>query len=173
MIIIKEGKLNVTIGEVSKVLGKGSIAVFMPGEEHLHYNTGDTPATYYVIMFKAREPFGKDSISPGSFMIDFDELTFHPHDKGGLWEYYRRSTSMFKYAEMHVTKLNANIKSHEPHTHGAAEIILMISGNSEMQIDDLLYQGTTGDLFYLESDVPHAIRNTGDEPCMYFAFQWK
>ena len=106
-------------------------------------------------------------------MIDFNELEFKPHDKGGIRNYYRRATSMFDYADVHVATLNANVKSHEPHIHSAAEIVLMISGNAVMQIGNDFYQGTAGDLFYLESDVPHAIQNNGDESCMYFAVQWK
>jgi (S)-ureidoglycine aminohydrolase len=175
MILIKEGKLQVTLGNESKILGPGSVVLIMPGDEHGLYNVGDTPATYYIIQFKSRKPLNTDrgKSGGGSVMIDFDELEFKPHDKGGIRNYYRRPTSMFDSAEMHVTTLRENIQSHEPHTHGAAEIVLMISGNSIMQIGDSFYQGTAGDLFYLESQVPHAIQNTGDEPCMYFAFQWE
>ena len=75
--------------------------------------------------------------------------------------------------EMHVTNLNGNIKSHEPHTHRAAEIILMIKGNTEMEIDGENYQAKAGDLFIVESEVSHAIRNLGTEQCQYFAFQWE
>lgn len=175
MIIIKEGELKVTLGEESKILGAGSVVVIMPGDEHSIYNAGETSATYYILKFKSRKPVNKErgATAGGSFMVDFSELEFKPHDKGGLWNYYRRSTAMFEYAEMHVTKLNGNIKSHEPHTHGAAEIVLMISGTSEMQINDKFYKAVAGDLYYLEANEPHAIQNTGDESCMYFAFQWE
>jgi (S)-ureidoglycine aminohydrolase len=175
LIIIKEGSLKVTLGEESKILGPGSVIMALPGDMHSIYNPDTIPATYYIIRFKSRKPpdimLGETEGS--SFMVDFTHLEFKPHDKGGLWNYYRRGTSMFEYAEMHVTKLNPEIKSHEPHTHGAAEIVLMISGQAEMEINNKVYSATSGDLFYLESEVPHAIRNTGDEPCMYFAFQWE
>ena len=175
MIIIKEGKLKVTVANKSKILGAGSIAVIMPGDKHEFCNAGDIPATYYIFKFKGREPINSDrgKNEGGSFMIDYNKLEFNPHDKGGIRNYYHRATSMFDYTEMHVTTLNGNIQSHEPHTHRAAEAVLMISGNAGMQIAGKFYKGTAGDLFYLESEVPHAIQNMGNEPCMYFAFQWE
>ena len=75
--------------------------------------------------------------------------------------------------EMHVTQLDRKIASHEPHTHNASEIILMIEGKSEMTIDGKIYQGTKGDLFLMKSNEPHAISNIGDTPCRYYAFQWE
>jgi (S)-ureidoglycine aminohydrolase len=75
--------------------------------------------------------------------------------------------------EMHVTTLNEGLKSHDPHTHRPAEIILIIEGNTEMQIGDDFYQGTQGDLYFVASEVPHAIRNTGKSACSYFAFQFE
>jgi len=80
---------------------------------------------------------------------------------------------MSKRFEMHVTTLNVGIKSHEPHTHRAEEIVLMINGNTEMEIGNGLYKGTDGDLYFLGSNIPHAIKNIGTEPCMYFAIQWE
>jgi len=28
-------------------------------------------------------------------------------------------------------------------------------------------------VIFLESEIPHALNNTGDTACEYFAFQWK
>ena len=74
---------------------------------------------------------------------------------------------------MHVTTLNEGIKSHEPHTHRAEEIILVIDNKTEMQIGSDFYKGVTGDIYYVASNIAHAIRNDGVGPCMYFAFQFE
>ncbi len=42
-----------------------------------------------------------------------------------------------------------------------------------MQIGDGFYKGTDGDLYFLDSSVPHRIKNIGTEPSMYFAIQWE
>jgi (S)-ureidoglycine aminohydrolase len=74
---------------------------------------------------------------------------------------------------MHVTTLKEGLKSHEPHTHRAEEIVLMIDNKTEMQIGDRFFKGGAGDIYYLGSNVPHAIRNDGKGTCTYFAFQFE
>ena len=39
LIIIKEGQVKVTLKDTSKVLGPGSIALFLPGDEHGLFNS--------------------------------------------------------------------------------------------------------------------------------------
>jgi len=80
---------------------------------------------------------------------------------------------MQKYFEIHVTTLKEGLRSHDPHTHRAEEIVLMIEGDTEMQIGEKFYKGKTGDFFYLGSNVLHAIRNEGTKSCMYFAIQFE
>jgi len=176
LVIIREGKLKISIGDKSKTMGPGSLAFLIPGEELGVENTGDTKCIYYVFKFMAK----KDSINlqrtkdaGGSFFIDFDETKLNPHDKGGVRQYFNRSTAMMQRFDIHVTTLKAGLKSHNPHTHKAEEIVLMIDGNAEMQIADSVKKTTTGDLIYLESMVPHAIKNDDTKPITYFAIQWQ
>jgi (S)-ureidoglycine aminohydrolase len=154
----------------------GSIVWMMPGEKCTVSNNGKTTASYLLINMNSRNATklqrGKDA--GGSFIIDFKEQEFKSHDKGGIRNYFRdRSSAMFGFTEMHVTTLNPQIKSHEPHTHRAAEMVIMLSGDTEMQIGDQFYKAQTGDFYFLDSNVSHAIRNTGNEACMYLAFQWE
>ncbi len=175
LIIIKEGQLQVTVKDSSKTLGPGSVALFVPGDEHGLLNTGNTKASYYVLRYKSKAPADivRSKNAGGSFTINFNDVVFKPNDKGGRRNYMNRATAMIKRLEMHVTTLNPGMKSHDPHTHAAEEIILMIKGNGVEQIADSRQPASTGDLIYLSSNIPHAIENTGTEPCMYFAFQWE
>jgi glyoxylate utilization-related uncharacterized protein len=106
-------------------------------------------------------------------MVNYDTLAFHPHDKGGVRRYFNRPTAMCPYFEMHVTTLNEGMKSHDPYTHVAEEIILMMQGNTEEQIEEGFHPATMGDVIFLASGIPHAIRNTGTGQAQYFAFQWR
>jgi len=74
---------------------------------------------------------------------------------------------------MHVTTLNPDSNSHAPHTHPAKEIIVMMKGNSEMQIGGKIFKGKEGSVYFMESNVLHGIRNTGTTPCTYFAIQFE
>lgn len=175
LIIIKEGELTVTIEGRTKTLGPGSVALMMPGDEHGFENKGDTPATYYVMRYDSREPVNRERgrQAGGSFWIDWKEVAFQPHGKGGIRRMFDRATAMTRRFEMHVTTLNEGLWSHPPHTHRAAEILLMIEQSARESIDGKLYPATVGDLIFLESNVPHAIQNTSQGKCTYFAFQFE
>ena len=175
MIIIKEGEVKVSLKQENKVLVPGSTVLVMANDEYKIENVDNAGTTYYVFLYKSKAPpdVERGIATGGSFITDWNDLEFHPHDKGGLWQYFSRPTSMTKRFDIHVTSLNAGIKSHEPHTHRAAEIVLIIKGNTEMYIDNRFYKGTSGDLYFLGSNVLHAIQNIGAEPSMYFAIQWE
>lgn len=175
LIIIKEGKLTVTISGKTKTLGAGSIALMMPGDEHGFENKEDAPATYYVMRYESRQPkdIERGKKAGGSFWVDWNEVAFKPHDKGGIRRMFDRATAMTKRFEMHVTTLNEGLWSHPPHTHRAAEILLMIDHTAQESINGKLHPATTGDLIFLESNVPHAIQNTTKGTCTYFAFQFE
>lgn len=175
LIIIKEGQLTVTLAGKTKTLGAGSIALMMPGDEHGFENKGDTPATYYVMRYESKEPQDRErgQKAGGSFWVDWNEVAFQSHDKGGVRRFFDRATAMTKRFEMHVTTLNQDLWSHPPHTHRAAEILLMINQTAQESISGTMHTATAGDLIFLESAVPHAIQNTSRGSCTYFAFQFE
>lgn len=109
----------------------------------------------------------------GSMLLDWESLEFKLHNKGGRRNFFDRKSAMSERIEMHATTLNPGIKSHEPHTHAPAEIVIMMDGTTEMEIGDNIYPGIVGDVYFLGSNIPHAIRNTSDKSCMYLAFQWE
>ena len=175
LVIVKDGQLRVTIGEEQQVLGPGSIALALPGDEHGFENAGETPATYYVFRYRSKKPMdarrGQDA--GGSFMVNWNDVEYKTHDKGGRRQHFDRATTMFERFEMHVTTLNAGLQSHPPHTHDPEEFILVLEGDVEEYIDAKTYPGTAGDLVFLASQSLHGITNTGDTPATYFAFQWE
>lgn len=175
LIIVKEGVLNIQIGDLTQAIGPRSVAIILPGDPYLLGNRSSNVVTYYDFSFESvnKPDPQRGTNGGGSIMIDWKDLEFHPHDRGGVRNYYDRETTMCRDFEMHVTTLNGGIKSHEPHTHRAGEFLLMIQGNTEMEIGDAVFQATGGDLYFMESEISHGIRNLGSEPCMYFAFQFE
>ena len=175
LLIIKEGALTVTIEGKSRTLGAGSVALMLPGDEHGFVNDGDVPATYYVMRYQSAAPANRERgrQAGGSFWIDWQELAFQPHDKGGIRRLFDRATTITRRFEMHATTLNQGLWSHPPHTHRAAEILLLLTGSARESINGTLHPATAGDLIFLESNVPHAIQNTGAGPCTYLAFQFE
>lgn len=174
LIIVKEGLINVTLKNKTRRLGAGSIALAMPGDEHGINNAGTGNATYYILKLKSRGPVnsGRAAEAGGSFAVNWDTVGVQKTDRGERRNIFDRATSQFSRFEMHVTTLNAGQVSHAPHTHRAEEAVLIKSGKATMQIGDKFYPASAGDLVFLTSGVLHALRNAGDAPCTYFAFQW-
>lgn len=175
LILIKEGNIQATINDTTKVLGPGSILFIVAGDEQSFKNISDKPATYYVLTFKGRKPvsISRGKEGGGSFIKDWKDIAVTKTDKGESRQIFDRPSSMFERFDMHATNLNAGMISHPPHTHRAEEIILMIKGNVQMQIGENFYNSTAGDVIFLEANVPHALKNTGSEQCSYFAIQWR
>jgi (S)-ureidoglycine aminohydrolase len=175
LIIVKEGKVKVTINGVSNILGPGSIAYAIPGDNHGIENAGTVPAIYYVFKYKSKLPMdlARAKQNGGSFMINWDTVKVAKTEKGQRREFFNKPTSQLVKFEMHTTALNAGLDSHAPHTHREEEIILILRGNVTMHIGNSFYKAGPGDVVFLASGVPHALKNTGSEQCEYFAFQWR
>ncbi|MFC5626033.1 cupin domain-containing protein [Algoriphagus winogradskyi] len=171
ILIIKEGEVKATLDGKSKTLGANSVVVLMPGDQAKFTSTSEG-AAYFQMAYTSKGIDMKRGKKAGSEIFDYSELEFKEHDRGGIRDYFHRETSMCPYYEMHMTNLNPGIKSHEPHTHLATEIVIMIEGETEMEIGNQKYLGKAGDVYFLGSSVPHAIRNTGNEQTRYLAFQW-
>ncbi|MCB0842704.1 MAG: cupin domain-containing protein, partial [Bacteroidetes bacterium] len=174
IIIIKEGQLKASFGKKEKTLGANSVFVLLP-EEKGKIESVSSKAVFYKMNYQSRKPQDKKrgKKNGGSFTIDFNDLEYREHDRGGVRSYFRKATTMCPYYEMHVTNLNPGVKSHEPHTHNASEFIIMIEGETEMEIGDKVFTAKAGDIYFAPANVPHAIRNTGSTQAMYFAYQWE
>ncbi|WP_373512031.1 cupin domain-containing protein [Persicitalea sp.] len=174
LIIVKEGELTVTIGGKTETLETGSVALIMPNDEHAFENKGNQPVTYYVMRYTAAQPdTEEDAKTRQSFVKHWQGMEYKAHDKGGRRNVFDQKTAQAERFEMHITTLNEGLMSHPPHTHKAAEILLLIQGQAEESIDGKWIPANVGDIIFLQSEVPHAIRNTGKGACTYFAFQFE
>ena len=175
LVIVKEGQIKITIKGQSKVVGPGSVGFAMPGDEHGFENAGSTPATYYVLKYKSKLPMNAERAAQngGSFILNWNDLPMAKTEKGGRREFFNKPTSQLQKFEMHTTALNPGLDSHAQHTHKEEEIILILRGNVTMHIANEFHKAAPGDVVFLSSGIPHALKNTGNEQCEYFAFQWR
>ncbi|MCB9208664.1 MAG: cupin domain-containing protein [Ignavibacteriales bacterium] len=175
LLIFKKGKSKLSFGNDEKVLDPGSISIIYAGEKYQIENVGNDNAEFYLFNYKSIDPMNKErgNEDGGSFVVDWNDVEFTQHDKGGVRQYCERATEMLKYFSLHVTTLNPGINSHEPHTHTCDEMVIMIEGSTEMQIGNEHFNGNDGDVYFLGANIPHAINNVGKESCMYYAFHWE
>ncbi len=174
LVIVKEGKLKVTIGDSNKILGPGGLALIAAGDKQTFQNASANPVTYYIISFKSKDGVNieRGKQGGGSFIKDWNEFEVKKTDKGESRPIFDRPSSMFKRFDVHATGLNPGFASHAAHTHRAEEILLMIKGTGEMQIGETFHKAIPGDIIFVNAKVPHAIKNTGKEQNGYFAIQW-
>jgi (S)-ureidoglycine aminohydrolase len=173
--IIKKGTLNVRLKDSSVLLPAGSVLVVIPGENFSISNLQTEACDYYTMKYRSKLPTDKERAknTGGSIVSNWNQISYKPHDKGGRRDFFERATAMMKRLEIHVSTLNPGLKSHEPHTHKAEEIVLMMEGTTEMQIGEKFFKGKEGSIFFLGSNIPHAIRNEGITPSTYFAIQFE
>lgn len=171
LIIVKEGKVRVTIAGKTKILESGGVAMAMPGDLHETVNAGTAKATYYLLKYTKQKLNSAKIIS--SLMVDWNEANVEKTDRGFRRQQFNQPTVLFQQFDMHATTLNQGQVSHAPHTHIQEEIIIVRKGNIEMQIGDTFTKAVPGDLIFLNSQVSHALKNVSKGACEYFAFQWK
>jgi len=173
--IIKKGTLDVTKGDSSYSLSKGSILVLLPGDILSIQNKQTNSCDYFVMKYRSNllPDSERGQKAGGSIVKNWNDVAFKPHDRGGVRTFFERPTAMLKRLEMHVTTLNAGLKSHAPHTHAAKEIIVMMQGDTEMLVGEKTFKGKEGSVYFLESTILHGITNVGAAPCTYFAIQFE
>lgn len=173
--IIKTGPVQVLINESRlTTLDRGSVICVLPGDALRLINSSNDPVEVYEMSYvsKANINIERGKNAGNSFTMNWKDMVFKPHDKGGVRQLFDRQTAMLNRFDIHVTQLNEGFNSHAPHTHKNEEIILMLEGNAEMQIGDQHQKANPGDVVMLTSNIPHNLTNIGKNACLYFAIQW-
>jgi len=175
LLFIKEGTLRIELDDSTSTIGNRSLVLLMPGEKYSFQNVTTDTAYYFLMKYRATKPVdqARGKSSGGSAVFDWNKVPFKAHDRGGRKDFFNRPTAMCKRFEMHTTSLKEGLNSHDPHTHRAEEIVLILEGKTEMQIGDKFYKANAGDLYYLGSNVLHGIHNDGSGMCTYYAFQFE
>lgn len=174
VIIVKEGLMKVTVEGTSTLLGAGGVILLMPQQMHSLQNAGDSPLTYIVMRYRSKKTMNieRGQLAGGTLTLNADSLTFKTSARGGGRAYFDRATAMCERFEMHVTQLDNKGPSHKPHAHVETEIIMVISGKTEMTIAGKEYKAAAGDFYIMNSQSTHGVRNATNKPCSYFAFKW-
>jgi len=171
--IIKYGPVHVELNGVSHDLDKGSVVFLLPGDDVVFQNKRKDDVEIYEMQMASTNPDLTRGKSAGpSFVMDWFDMNFKPHDRGGVRQLFDRKIVMSPRFDIHITTLNPGLSSHPPHTHKTEEIILMIDGEGEMVLGTSKQKIITGDAAWVESNIPHNITNIAKRPAVYFAIQW-
>lgn len=174
LIIIKTGNIQVTVNDTAKTYGPNSIALILPGDKVGFKNETKQPVTWFVLTYQSTNPAdSKRGHNAGpSFIKEWNTLKVSSSTKSDVRAAFDRPTNMFGRFEVHATSLNPGYASHDPHTHRAEEVILMLSGEVQEHIGTEKYMAKAGDCIYLSSGVLHGPKNIGSVKSTYYAIQW-
>ncbi len=173
LLIVRSGSVTIHFGDSTFLLTANSVAVLMPGETYSLSNAATTAADFFTMKYRSKKP--ADAQSGGtSFVKIWENIPFKANNNGGgRRDFFERPTVLQKRFEMHVTTLKEGLRSHDPHTHRAEEIILIIDGETEMQAGNVVIKTAAGGFYYLGSNVLHGIKNIGTKSSTYFAIQFE
>lgn len=173
LIVVKSGTIKLTVGDSSKTVGPGSLALVLAGDKMTFENNTTGPVSWYAMNYQTKlEDIKRGHDAGPSFIKDWNTLKVGKSAKGETRNVYDRPTTMFERFDVHATLLNNGFNSHDPHTHRAEELILMIDGECQFQIGQEKFMAQNGDAVLMGSKVLHASQNTGSKPCSYYAIQW-
>jgi (S)-ureidoglycine aminohydrolase len=171
--IIKYGPVHVELNGVHHDLDKGSVVFLLPGDDVVFQNKRKDDVEIYEMQMASTQPdLARGKAAGPSFVMDWFDMNFKPHDRGGVRQLFDRKIVMSPRFDIHITTLNPGLSSHPPHTHKTEEIILMIDGEGEMVLGTTKQKIITGDAAWVESNIPHNITNIAKRPAVYFAIQW-
>lgn len=177
LIVVKEGHVRVTIAGESKVLGPGSVALALAGDEHGLANAGAGPATYYILQLQSRAGFSAPAEPAKRFakslLLDQEAVPRVVNPRGGWRGFFDGGTGTLRLCELHETTLIGGVQNHPVHTHAAEEMVIMLEGHVNLQINGQDYVGWPGDVYFIAAHEPHTLFTLGSGQSRYFAFQWQ
>jgi (S)-ureidoglycine aminohydrolase len=173
LIIVKSGSLKISFNGSTYKLTANSVAILLPGQKYSIRKTGKGAVEFFAMKYTSKKP-ADEKRGGNSFVKIWENIPFKPNNNGGgRRDFFEQPTPMQKRFEMHVTTLKEGLKSHEPHTHRAEEIVWILEGETEMQLGGGIVKTAMAGFYYLGSNVSHAIKNIGTKPATYFAFQFE
>ncbi len=174
LIVVKSGSLKLILKDTAQIVGPGSIALVLAGDKIRFENQSDKPASWYVINYQSVNAVNLERAKAAgpSFIKNWDQLKVNKSPKGETRALFDRATTMFERFEIHATALNPDYASHDPHTHRAEEIILMLKGSVLETIGTETKTAIASDCIYLASGILHRPINNSTEQCYYLAIQW-
>ena len=110
--------------------------------------------------------------------VDLQSHIYHPDqstnlngkEKKGGRIFFGKDHSGFEL-EMHETVLGPGIESHPPHRHVHEEIMVILEGKLETNVEGKKEVADRGDIVYFGSNQSHNVRNGGEIPVRYYVLE--
>jgi quercetin dioxygenase-like cupin family protein len=176
MLLIKEGKVEVSINGQVHPAGPGSLIFFASHDPHNLTNVGDTPATYYVINFctdlvhtVADKPALEQAV-PGmlpSSVTDCDSLKQTKTATGSRSSVVDSPTLTFVRLSSHITTLDAGQSTAPDIVDPGDELFVLKTGQLEATVNGITSRINAGSFFYCAPNDKRTFKNIGTTSAAY------
>jgi quercetin dioxygenase-like cupin family protein len=176
IILLMEGNLDVSINGQKRHAGPGSLIFLASNDAHNLINTGDKPATYYIVDFYtdlvqtvADKPAAEQAV-PGmlpSSVIDCNSLPATPTPTGSRVSVVHSPTLTFLALDSHITILNAGQSTQANMIDSGDEVVVLKSGQVEVTVNGIASRMNAGSLWYWVPNDKRTVRNIGTTPAIY------
>ena len=95
------------------------------------------------------------------------------HPFGVQHIYYQGPTDMLQAFEGGSLSLAPGMEPHPPHKHPDEEIMIVTEGSGEISVEGEITAVGPGSMMYTGANKLHGVRNTGDEPLLFYYFKWQ
>jgi mannose-6-phosphate isomerase-like protein (cupin superfamily) len=119
----------------------------------------------------AKEGQTKDSALE-SALVRADEAAVTSGDWGHWLRYFRGDTHGSRDLVVLGVTLKPGEAPHPPHRHAEEELMILATGKGVWQVGEKELPAKAGDVVYAAPWMMHGIRNTGDEPLLYYMVKW-
>jgi quercetin dioxygenase-like cupin family protein len=113
----------------------------------------------------------QDAPTLGSHIYHPDQsIDLDGKEKKGGRIFYGKDHSGYRF-EMHETVLAPGVAAHPPHKHVHEEIITMLEGTVEVNVEGRKQAAEKGSIIYYGSNQMHNLRNVGETPARYYVLE--
>jgi quercetin dioxygenase-like cupin family protein len=172
--LIKEGQLEVSINGRKQTAGPGAMAFIASHDVHNVTNTGDKPATYYVMTFcsaavrTVRDQPAAEWAPNGTLssqVVDCDSVA--PPAGGGHKTIFDSPTLTLLEFESHVSTLKPGASTTPRNRDPGEELFIVKSGVLEVTLNGISSRMTAGSFYYVAPNDERTMKNIGTQPCSY------
>ena len=91
---------------------------------------------------------------------------------GEVHLYHKGETDHSKLLETLQVRVNPGKSPHPPHQHPEEEMMLVIEGEAEFEVDGKKTRASAGSILYAYPGSSHSFKNVGSGPLVVHVFKW-
>lgn len=106
-------------------------------------------------------------------VIGLDAIPADAQDGCRVFVHYNGPTDQLTGLCTGMAVLEPGASPHPPHRHPEEELLIIASGNGEIECDGKTTQVGPGAIMYCAGDVLHGVTNTGKVPLTFYWSKWQ